>query len=168
MFRVDVNRSRERVRRFRRPFEISRTIETVDGLGTRHTRRTRGRMNTTEHETILSILERRARRFRPEMRLVPAEEQMDGRIDETGTLFRTEEVEVSDSLALAARVVEEREIRTVNDEVLELHGTRPPPKPEGVTRLIYENANGIDGRFKNNYDTNSIKRRQFMMNWKLI
>ncbi len=151
MSRVDVNQSREKVRRFCRPSETSRTIETVDGLGIRHSRRTRGRMNTTEHETILGFLERRARRFRSKMRLVPAEEQMDGRIDETGTLYRAEEVEVSDSLALAARVVEEREICTINDEVLEMHGTRPPPKPEGVTRLIYENTNGIDGRFKNNY-----------------
>ncbi len=133
MFSVDVNQSRERVRRFRRPSETSRTIDTVDGLGFRHRQPTRGRMNTTEHETILGILERRARQFRPELWLVHADHQMDGRIDETGTLFRTAEVEVADSLTLAARVVEDREIRTIHDEVLEMHGTRPPPKPEGVT-----------------------------------
>ena len=113
-------------------------------------------MNTTGHETILGILERRARRFRPDMRLVQEHEQMNGRIDETGTLRAEKEV-VDDERALAARVVEAQEIRTTKDEVLEMHGTRPPPKPEGVTWLIYENANGIDGRFKNNWKVEKAK-----------
>ena len=64
---------------------------------------------------------------------------------------------MDDKRALAARVVKAREIRTMKDEVLEMHGTRPPPKPEGVTRLIYENANGIDGRFKNNWKVEKAK-----------
>jgi hypothetical protein len=81
---------------------------------------------------------------------------MDGRIDETGTLRAEEEV-VDDGRALAARVVKDQEIQTIRDEVLEVHGTKPPPKPEGVTRLIYENANGIDGRFKNNWKVEKAK-----------
>ncbi len=91
MFSVDVNRSRERVRRFGGQCETHRTIETANRMGIRHRSRTKGRMNTTGHETILGILERRARRFRPELRLVQEDERLDGRIDETGTLRREEE-----------------------------------------------------------------------------
>ena len=82
-------------------------------------------MNTTGHETILGKLEQRARRFRPEIRLVQQHEQMDGRIDETGTLqvVADNEVVVDDNRALAARVVKDREIQTIRDEVLEVHGS---------------------------------------------
>ncbi len=86
-------------------------IETVDVCRRQHRSRTKGRMNTTGHETILGILVRRARSFCPDMRLVQEHEQMNGRIDETGTLHAEEEV-VDDERALAARVVMAREIRT--------------------------------------------------------
>jgi hypothetical protein len=42
--------------------------------------------------------------------------------------------------------------------VLEVHGSQPMKKAEGVVRLIYENANGIDGRFSNNYKVEKAKR----------
>jgi len=61
---------------------------------------------------------------------------MDGRIDKTGTLqvVADNEVVVDDDRALAARVMEDREIQTIRDEVLEVHGSTPSSKPEGVTR----------------------------------
>ena len=105
MFDVGGIQNGNGVRRFRKKHETSRVIETVDGCRRRHRSRTKGRMNTTGHETILGILERRARRFRPDMRLVQEHEQMNGRIDETGTLRAEKEV-VDDERALAARVVE--------------------------------------------------------------
>ncbi len=80
-------------------------IETVDGCGRQHRSRTKGRMNTTGHETILGILEQQARRVRPDIRLVQEHEQMNGRIEETRTLCAEEEV-VDDEKAVAARVVE--------------------------------------------------------------
>jgi hypothetical protein len=50
--------------------ETSRIIETIDGLGHSQQRRTYGRMETTDHMTILKMLERRANQFKPEIRLV--------------------------------------------------------------------------------------------------
>ena len=38
----------------------------------------------------------------------------------------------------------------VSDEVLKIHGIAPMSKGEGVTRLIYENANGISNKLSNN------------------
>jgi hypothetical protein len=41
---------------------------------------------------------------------------------------------------------EEINIRGVSDEVLQVHGVLPGRKEEGITRLLYENANGIHNR----------------------
>ena len=37
------------------------------------------------------------------------------------------------------------------DDLLRVHGTAPGGKAEGVTRLLYENANGLDCRWSNNW-----------------
>ncbi len=95
-----------RVRRGFWPQSESRTIETVDGLGNRIKRQAVGHMETTDHNTIRRILERRAKRFCPEIGLVQ-DEAMDGWIDETGTL-----VSPMDAYGrnVAARVVEQWEL----------------------------------------------------------
>ena len=54
-------------------------------------------------------------------------------------------------------LVETQELQTINDEVLEIQGNWPAKKQEGVIRLIYENANGIDGRFKDNWRVEKAK-----------
>jgi hypothetical protein len=41
---------------------------------------------------------------------------------------------------------EQIDIRGVSDDVLQVHGVPPGHKEEGITRLIYENANGISNR----------------------
>ena len=41
-------------------------------------------------------------------------------------------------------------IKDVDDELLKVHGAAPGSKAEGVVRLIYENANGINSRLSNN------------------
>jgi hypothetical protein len=68
------------------PSETSRTIETVDSLGNKSKRRAVGHMETTDHNTILRILEGRAKRFCSEMPLVHDQEAINSWIDETGTL----------------------------------------------------------------------------------
>ena len=128
---------------------MARVIETIDGQGNIHRRREVGRMETTDHGTILKVLERRAKRFRSELGMVAEHERMDGRVDETGTLTWGESVE-AEGRELAARIVEEQELQNINDELLGIHGVRPGKKPDRVMRLVYENANGIDGRFTNN------------------
>ena len=125
-------------------------------MGNTHSRRYNGHLAMTSHTRILEILERRARRFQPQLMVAQEEEQIDYRIDETGTLALNGDPP-GRNLEMEARVLEERELRMINDDVLEIHGTRPGKKPEGVVRLIYENANGIDGRFSNNRKVEKAK-----------
>ena len=106
----------------------------------------------TEHNTILRILEKRAQRFRPGLRLVQDSSGLDRRVDETGTLEEEEEtLEMIRDRERAAELDEARELTSIRDEVLEIHGNRPGRKQDGVIRLMYENANGIDGRFTENW-----------------
>jgi hypothetical protein len=99
--------------------ETSRIIETVDGLGNKSKRQAVKHMETTDHNTILRVLERRAKRFRPEIRLVHNQEAMNSPIDEMGTL---ESLMDAYGKEVAARVVEQQELQNLNDEVLEKHG----------------------------------------------
>jgi hypothetical protein len=154
---VNVSHGMRGDNRSRRQDELRRTIETVDGLGIRHSRTLFGHMEVTRHNTILDMLECRAQRFQPELRSTNEDERLDARIDETGTLARRDENWGYDR-ELNARVVEEQELRGITDEVLEMHGSRPGRKPDGVVRLIYENANGIDGRFNNNKKVEKVRQ----------
>ncbi len=45
----------------------------------------------------------------------------------------------------------------VPEEVLQIHGVAPASKPEGVIRLIYENANGISNKLCNNQKVKKAK-----------
>jgi hypothetical protein len=138
--------------------QTSRVIETVDGLGNRHSRRYNGLMGTTTHNTILEILERRATQFQVQLTTVQEDAQVDSRIDETGTLATVENNMMERHMEMEAQVMEERELRAINDDVLEIHGVCPGKKSDGVMRLIYENANGIDGRFNNNRKVQKAKQ----------
>ncbi len=142
-----------------RPFwcqsETSRIIGTIDGLGNTQQRRTYERMETTDHTMILKMLERRAKQFRPVIWLVQEQKRLEAWIDETGMLMLGETHEADRELT--AWVGEQREIQGTQDEVLEIHGTQPGKKPDGVIRLVYANANGIDGRFKNNWKVGKLK-----------
>jgi hypothetical protein len=41
---------------------------------------------------------------------------------------------------------EQIDIRGVSEEVLQVHGVLPGRKEEGITRLMYKNANGFSNR----------------------
>ncbi len=99
--------------------ETSRIIETVDNLGNKIKIQEVGHIETTDHNTILRILECRAKWFCPDTRLVQDQEAMDDWIDETGTL---ESPMDAYGREIAARLVEQREFQNSNDEVLEIHG----------------------------------------------
>ena len=76
--------------------------------------------------------------------------QGDYAIDETGTLDTWELQQDQQEREMQARLLERSELVNIDDEVLAVHGDRMRGKQEGVIRLLYENANGIDGRFNNN------------------
>ena len=114
------------------------------------------RLPRVRHESVLSALAKRANRFRGSTihsRGIDQEQQLYGnRIDDTGTVQINEcpnsvaEARREEQEYLRSQVLEEMEMRGVSDEVLSVHGVAPGTKQEGVTRLIYENANGIDCR----------------------
>jgi hypothetical protein len=73
---------------------------------------------------------------------------MDVAIDETGTVPR---FQAGDDDVNRVNVEEQlrKEIREVSDYLLEVHGVPPGRKGEGITRLIYENLNGIQSTLSN-------------------
>jgi hypothetical protein len=73
-------------RQFRGRNETSRIVETIDRLGNRNCNRIYGKMKTTDHGTILRILERRALRFRSDLRQVQDQGRLGQQVDESGTL----------------------------------------------------------------------------------
>ena len=104
--------------------------------------RTRGRMNTTSHSTVLSALNHQAQRFHHRLDVLPENRHYSWAIDETGTL------ETSRLLRISDIEIEQQEISEINciqipKEMLQDHGYAPPMKTEGVVRLIYENVNGF-------------------------
>ena len=70
------------------------------------------------------------------------------RIDETGTVDIEEQERQAEQVRIARR--ELYNLRGVSDEVLKVHGTAPGSKPEGITRLVYENVNGLKCQWTNN------------------
>jgi hypothetical protein len=51
-----------------------------------------------------------------------------------------------------------REVSGVVDELLEVHGAAPRKKAEGVTRLVYENVDGLNNRITNNNKLDKARR----------
>ncbi len=80
---------------------------------------------------------------------------MEAGINKMGTLMLGETHEANRELA--TWVGEQREVQGIRGKVLEIHGTCPGNKPDGVIRLVYENANGINSRFKNNWKEEKAK-----------
>jgi hypothetical protein len=133
-----------------------RNIEMVDGLGNTFRRKVFGRM-ATEHNKILSILERRARCFRLELQLLQEQEAIEPSIDETGTLSSFKADQRERERKSQARLMEEMAVKDLKDEVLEIHGMVPGKKTEGVIRLLYENSNRFNGRYSNNTKVKKAK-----------
>jgi hypothetical protein len=70
-----------------------------------------------------------------------------GTIDTSGLQQSREEIQQQ----------EEIDIRGVTGEVLQVHGVLPGRKEEGITRLLYENANGIHNRLGGNEKLDKAK-----------
>ena len=141
-------------------------IKLIDSMGNREYVRQHGRMGLTKHSKVLAALEKRALRFRRKGQgQVDLDEVLyNEAIDETGTVS-TAGLTDSDSESLGNNIIAEaeatylelEEIEGVSDELLTVHGTAPGPKPEGVTRLIYENPDGFNTRISGNEKLDKAK-----------
>ena len=134
----------------------------IDQWGNERIREEVGRLNRTKHSRVLSVLEKRALRYknkgdRPDRRWSKETTTAEiNSIDETGTvdtasLTDDDSVNTNDpSCELSTREKELIEACGVSDELLQVHGVAPGSKQEGVVRLIYENLNGLLARLSNN------------------
>ncbi len=82
-------------------------------------------------------------------------------MDETGTIHSSIFISNYDNNERLA-LTEQQETNMVTslgipDKVLQIHGTAPGPKPEGVIRLIYENANGFSNNLGDNAKVKKAK-----------
>jgi hypothetical protein len=112
-------------------------------------------MNTTSHESILSALANRASRYTTRGSICGVKDNLvSWALDETGTVDTSllcNSNENTKQIALAKQQERNRVMELgVPEEVLRIHGVAPASKPEGVTQLIYENANGISNKMCNN------------------
>ena len=117
-------------------------------------------MALCKHSRVLSALERRALRYRRKGQLDADEALYNEAIDETGTVATAsftdsdEELEGESSgatfITATATALEEEGIRGISHDLLNVHGVAPGAKPEGVSRFIYENIDGINTRISEN------------------
>ncbi len=71
-------------------------------------------------------------------------------MDETGTVELGRDMR--DEAEWGRRMREEwQEVRNVSEDILKVHQVAPGSKAEGITRLLYKNANGIQCKWSNNW-----------------
>jgi hypothetical protein len=130
---------------FRKQCDYRRTIRLIDVDNNEAIIRTRGRMNGTSHERVLTSLSHRADRFRNFCKNDQGNPHS-WALDKTGTI-RTSAIEYS-----AAEQQEKNEVNNIDvlDEVLQVHSYAPPSKAEGTIQMIYKNMNGLCNRINNN------------------
>ncbi len=78
-------------------------------------------------------------------------------MDETGTVELRRDTVVEDERSRRMRE-EWQEVRNVLEDILKVHGVAPGSKAEGVTQLLYENANGIQCKWSNNWKVEEARK----------
>jgi hypothetical protein len=131
--------------------ETTRRIQLIDKFGTWQYIKQRCRLNVMQHQSVLTVLKQRARRYQESQSY---EELKDGQlfneaIDETG-MVAAPLVEVDGEQHRTAEQEVSKEIRGVSEYLLEIHGLPPGQIGEGVTRVIYENLNGLQSTLSKN------------------
>jgi hypothetical protein len=104
-----------------------------------------------QHQSVLTVLEQRARRYQGSQSYeeLEGEQLLDEAIDETRTVAAPPVEDASEQRRTAEQEVG-KEIRGVLEYLLNVHGLPPGWKGEGVTRVIYENLNGLQSALSMN------------------
>ena len=121
-------------------------------------------MGLTKHVRVLAALELRALRYRNKEHKQVDQDQVlyDQALDETGTVD-TAGITDSDTESMGEQQQQQQqqwdqeasrkemeEMAGIFDEVLEVHGVAPGRKAEGVTRVLYENCDGMNNNIGGN------------------
>jgi hypothetical protein len=150
---------------FRKSNKYQRTIDLVDKLGNRTSEVQEGRMNITSHDSVLAALEHQVSWYRCTGKLGDIGDHtvlVAAAIDKRGTVnasyFLNNNSENNEQLELIERQERDR-VRElgVADEVLQVHGTSPSSKGEGIMQLIYENVNGLSNKLSDNKKVEKAK-----------
>ena len=181
--RIDVNnsfsyqerrhrRNQRRAQSFSTREQFSRFIETIDVNGNSTFVEEESRLSGVDHAAVLSALSNRASQFRSSLSnnnisLLRQQQQQQQQlrtlpVDETGTAPILERLSATTSRQSEVnrreiQVRERLETSRIDDETLRIHGTAPGTKQEGVFRLLYENANGIDNRQLDGYKVSKAR-----------
>jgi hypothetical protein len=129
-----------------------RRIKLIDKFGNKKHIIRRGKMATSNLDTIMTAIDKRAQRFVDTARLeeLRMEELISEAIDETGTIGAIPSAMEERLLQATFTRQELEEVRGVDEYLLKVHGRAPGPKKEGTVRLIYENINGLANRMSGN------------------
>lgn len=138
-------------------------IELVDKTGASTLVEGEGRLNGVRHASILSALNQRANRGSSNPTNDRGQQLNNLNLDETGTTSISPSLDTGASRRRQADIIQTgiSETRQVNswgaDDTLTTHGTPPASKQEGVFRLLYENAHGIDCRQLDGYKVSKAR-----------
>ena len=140
--------------------ETTRVTKLLDEWGNERYVRQHGKMNITKHTKVLSVLEMRAQRYRRKgQQLVDVDQRLlNQAIDETGTVD-TAPLSDSDDESTTNQLAEHEFLKEkgIAEELLNVHGVAPSRKPDGVSRLIYENGNGFSTTISGNEKLDKAK-----------
>ena len=121
--------------------------------------RQHGKIGLIKHVNILAALKMRALRYHNKGHAKADQDKIlyDEAMDKTGTIDTAELSDFdADALGeqyqkiLTATTLELKEIMEIADEILEVCGVAPGRNAEGVTRLVYENSDGLNNRIGGN------------------
>ncbi len=135
--------------------ENQHIIDLIDKNGNHASAVQGGRMNITSHESDLVALKNHASHFSNRGSICGVDDNLvSWALDKIGTIdasFLCNNNENSEQIVLAEQHKRNRVTELdVPELVLRTHGVAPTSKAEGVIRLIYDNANGINNKLSNN------------------
>ncbi len=105
-------------------------------------------MNSIRHKEVQRVLRVRTERFEKGdgFQDLNDRETYEEALDETGTISTaslTDSEMDGDRVGLTMEAIETLEVSLIDEDLLRVHRKQPGKKEEGVTRLLYENANSI-------------------------
>jgi hypothetical protein len=127
---VRCQQNQQRACHFRNLCETTHRIQLINKFGTWRYIKQRGRLNVTQHQSVLTALEQRARRYHESQSYKELEDEQlfHEAIDETGMVVAPL-LEDNGEQCRTAEQEESKEIRGVLEYLLEVHGL--PPGQEG-------------------------------------
>ena len=107
-----------------------------------------GSIKTTNHKTIMEQLRLRAEQFRKQGRL--RDEDLEEIIADIKASDNTTEEEAHKTARCTSDDENKRVMEAVEEGLLQVHGTAPNTKQQGIFRILGENCNGFNNRIGGN------------------